>query len=311
MAKTCLTCRHASRQKIDEALLAGTPERAVAKEFGLARSSIHRHKESHLAQRLARSRQRQEQRVERQVEQVVQREIAADRSIHQQLIELADRIAATVDRAEQGGNIRDCCAAFREQARVLHLTALIQSKNAEPPSVEQLLALDLAHVPEEQRATLKHKLWDLDGQIDLHMLTSVRESVDSAQRAADEIFMWVAHVAHNIPLLIQCLCIALHVEPEGLRRALADLHAGKRAEYAVAPEPVDTAPLLTYTPDGCGVLHQRQPDGSQHYTIDAQRATLNATPEPARELSADEQRRAELHEYHTARAQGRGKTPPT
>lgn len=53
MTMTCRTCRHPDRQAIDRALVAGEPESAVARKFGLARTSVQYHHANHLKPALA------------------------------------------------------------------------------------------------------------------------------------------------------------------------------------------------------------------------------------------------------------------
>lgn len=52
MSMTCTVCRHKERDRIDRLLVMGTSERAVAGEFGLMRSSVHRHRLNHLPEKL-------------------------------------------------------------------------------------------------------------------------------------------------------------------------------------------------------------------------------------------------------------------
>jgi hypothetical protein len=49
VAKPCSTCAHPKRVEIDKALVTGEPVFALAKRYGLARSSLQRHKDHHLS----------------------------------------------------------------------------------------------------------------------------------------------------------------------------------------------------------------------------------------------------------------------
>jgi len=49
----CTVCTHPERDEIERQLLRGEPERDIADRFGLSKSSVHRHKQAHLAKRMA------------------------------------------------------------------------------------------------------------------------------------------------------------------------------------------------------------------------------------------------------------------
>jgi hypothetical protein len=53
MAQACTVCRHPKRPEIDRALVTGAADLKVAKDYGLARSSVQRHKARHIAEQIA------------------------------------------------------------------------------------------------------------------------------------------------------------------------------------------------------------------------------------------------------------------
>jgi DNA invertase Pin-like site-specific DNA recombinase len=55
MPRTCTICSHEDRPEIERALVHGEPFRNVAIRFGTSVSSLHRHKNSHLAPHLAKA----------------------------------------------------------------------------------------------------------------------------------------------------------------------------------------------------------------------------------------------------------------
>jgi hypothetical protein len=57
MARPCTVCTHTDREKIDAALLSGTPNRAIAGQYRVARSSVNRHR-SHIGTALVQAAQR-------------------------------------------------------------------------------------------------------------------------------------------------------------------------------------------------------------------------------------------------------------
>lgn len=56
MALQCSICSHPKREEIDRAILSGEPVRAVARQFGVSRSALNRHKNNgHLSKAIARA----------------------------------------------------------------------------------------------------------------------------------------------------------------------------------------------------------------------------------------------------------------
>jgi hypothetical protein len=58
MPRTCTICRHPERGAIERALLAGEPYRAVARQFGVSKDALERHRAAgHVADHLAQAHQ--------------------------------------------------------------------------------------------------------------------------------------------------------------------------------------------------------------------------------------------------------------
>jgi hypothetical protein len=235
----CHVCRHDQRAEIDQALLIGNVTlRVLAERYGLTVPGLDRHRHSHLGERLVQTRARAlaEQRLNQQAETIAYRELIADRDLDREFLRLIDRIAATLDQAEQSGNIRDRCAAIREYLRALYLLEGKHQREAEPPSVEALLQLDLSKLEPEERDVLRNKLWDLDNHVSLHMLDPVRWWLDAAEKECTAIVTWLGYHG-ELPLIVKMLSERLHVEPETLRHALtrAKANGGHIEEPAVWP----------------------------------------------------------------------------
>lgn len=60
MPRTCTLCRHAEREGIERALVAGEPYRSIAARFGVSMGAIDRHKSDHLPARLVAAERAQE-----------------------------------------------------------------------------------------------------------------------------------------------------------------------------------------------------------------------------------------------------------
>lgn len=55
MPQPCSICTHADRKRIDAALVEGMPTRRIAAQFGVAETSLRRHRNAHLPPRVAKA----------------------------------------------------------------------------------------------------------------------------------------------------------------------------------------------------------------------------------------------------------------
>jgi hypothetical protein len=55
MARTCTICVHPQRSEIEAAIVAGTPYRAITKQFGSSPAAITRHASEHISQAIKQS----------------------------------------------------------------------------------------------------------------------------------------------------------------------------------------------------------------------------------------------------------------
>ena len=60
MPRTCTVCSNPQHQAIDQALVAGTPYRAVAERFAASPPSVYRHQQGHLPATMLKAREAQE-----------------------------------------------------------------------------------------------------------------------------------------------------------------------------------------------------------------------------------------------------------
>ena len=108
MGRTCTICKHPERGIIEDALLAGTPFRNIAKRSGISITALHRHKHDHMPESLAKAEAAEQVRADDLLEQV------------RHLQEKALSILAT---AEQAGDMRTALQAIREARGNLELLA--------------------------------------------------------------------------------------------------------------------------------------------------------------------------------------------
>ncbi|WP_375491999.1 hypothetical protein [uncultured Jatrophihabitans sp.] len=124
----CTVCTHEKAAEIDADLLSGTPMRTVAGTYGLARSSVGRHRQNHLSA------------------QTITEPPASDEPTPAlKLVDVHGRLAALVDRLEEVVKVatrtRKAAAAvqaMREQRQALEAIARLQAD----PELQRAAAID-------------------------------------------------------------------------------------------------------------------------------------------------------------------------
>ena len=109
--QTCLTCRHEAREAIDGALVAGEPLRDIAGRYGVSKSALDRHRDSHLPATL--------------VAAAVERELAHGGALLDRVNGLVDSALSSLERAEGKGDERAVQGAIREARHSLELVGRI------------------------------------------------------------------------------------------------------------------------------------------------------------------------------------------
>jgi DNA-binding CsgD family transcriptional regulator len=129
MVGVCSVCVHAEREAIDRAILDGESNRQIADRFGVGRMMVQRHK-PHIAGALV------------QAQEV--KEVARADTLLDQVQDLNRRALAILARAEEGGDVRECCAAIRECRGVLELLAKVAGQIPPENQTNVLINLDPA-----------------------------------------------------------------------------------------------------------------------------------------------------------------------
>lgn len=110
MAQLCSICTHPQRAEIDQAILAGTPLRNIAKQYSVSATALHRHKKnSHIEQQLVKAEEA--------------KEIATADQLLADLVSAKERLEALGRRAETAGDLKAAIAAVRESVRIIEITA--------------------------------------------------------------------------------------------------------------------------------------------------------------------------------------------
>ena len=150
MPRTCTICTNPDIQGIDQALVAGTPYRAVAERFEISPPSLYRHQQGHLPATLLKA---------REVPEVAHADglIAQLQSLQQKALEI-------LNRAEGSGDMRSALSALRELRGTVELTARLtgqMSSTSRPTHVIEQ-PRPYADVPFEQLEAVVAKLDALD-----------------------------------------------------------------------------------------------------------------------------------------------------
>ena len=116
MPRTCTICASPQHQAIDQALVAGTPYRAVAERFGASPPSVYRHQQGHLPATMLKAREAQE--------------VAHADGLLAQLQSLQQKTLEILARAEGTGDLRSALAALRELRGTVELTAKLTGQMA-------------------------------------------------------------------------------------------------------------------------------------------------------------------------------------
>ena len=123
MSPRCTVCSHDDREAIDEALVAGRTLRDIARQHGVSKDAVSRHR-SHVSQALSRV--------------VAAREEAGPRSALARLEDLHGRATRVLDAAEGEGKASLSLAAIKELRGLVETIARITGELDERPSVQVL-----------------------------------------------------------------------------------------------------------------------------------------------------------------------------
>jgi len=152
MARHCNLCDHPSLNSINTRLINGVPDTTIAKEFGISRDSVRRHRESHLPQLMVRG---------DKIREISNADVLLARS--EQLYNKAWELLQT---AEKSGDIKTAMSGIGQASRVIELLARllgeikdVKTANvmAHPDTKEllQIVVSALAEYPEAKEHVLQ------------------------------------------------------------------------------------------------------------------------------------------------------------
>jgi hypothetical protein len=120
MPRKCSICVHEQRSEIERSVVAGGSYRTVAKQFGVSRDAVVRHRR-HLTAAAPNS---------LQIEQIFQ-----SGSLVEQLCGLTAEARHLKEKAEIAGDYRTALAAVRELCRIVELIAKLRGELNERPEI--------------------------------------------------------------------------------------------------------------------------------------------------------------------------------
>jgi len=128
MGRTCTVCAHKDVAEIDRLLLCSDSYRDIARQFGLSKDALARHKESHIPKELLKSNDIQE--------------IAKADVLLVQLEEIRKKTLSLLDKAEQAADTRVYgapVAYLREIREQFKLIAELEGRLASQPQINILV----------------------------------------------------------------------------------------------------------------------------------------------------------------------------
>jgi hypothetical protein len=159
MPRTCTICSHAERAAIEAAIVAGTSNRVISRQFHVSHDAVRRHKADHLPARLAEAHEA--------------REVSQADELLKQVRALQASALRILIRAEREDDRRSALAAIREARSNLELLAKLLGELSAAPQVNILLApewvtvraaiMDALAPYVEARIAVAQRLMALDG----------------------------------------------------------------------------------------------------------------------------------------------------
>ncbi len=156
--RPCTVCQHPQRAEIDKALVAGRPFLALAREYGLDRFALKRHKEAHLAPVLVAAQRAKDS---------VQAE-----DLLSQVQRILDRALKILDKAEAARDYKTALQSIREARGCIELLAELTQQLDRRPVVNILLTpewwrvkaamLEALEPFPEARVAVAERLWELE-----------------------------------------------------------------------------------------------------------------------------------------------------
>ncbi len=126
MPRVCTICTHKSRAKIDQALVARQPFRAIARQYKVSKDALVRHSDDHLPATLVKA-------------QAATEAAQAD-ALLAQVVDLRDKALDVLDTAQGSEDLRAAIGAIREARGCVELLAKLAGQLKDAPTVNILVS---------------------------------------------------------------------------------------------------------------------------------------------------------------------------
>ena len=134
MARRCTACDHPQREEIDRQLVRGEPYRTIADHFGLSKTALIRHKESHIPDALIKAQDAGE--------------AAQADDLLAQVKALQTEAQAILGEARAAGDLRTALRGIGQALSCLELLSKIEGRLQDQQSVQVNVNLDIYHSPQ-------------------------------------------------------------------------------------------------------------------------------------------------------------------
>jgi transposase-like protein len=114
MSRKCKVCSHPLKDDIDFRLVSGHAYRELSRQFGIDKSSLHRHKKNHISAKL--------------IESQRFKEISSANLLVEQIQKLQIKAERIAKKAERKGDYRTALAGIRELTRIVELLGKLQGE---------------------------------------------------------------------------------------------------------------------------------------------------------------------------------------
>lgn len=126
MARKCSVCDHENLEEINRLLVEGASLRDIAGQYSVSKSSLHRHKESHIPVALTQAQEAQE--------------VAHADNLLSQVQSLQAKALAILAKAEKCGDLKTALHGIREARACLELLAKLQGELQQEGTINITLA---------------------------------------------------------------------------------------------------------------------------------------------------------------------------
>lgn len=134
MPRRCTVCDHSQREKIDRQLVCGESYRTISDHFGLSKTALIRHKESHIPDALVKAQDAGE--------------AAQADDLLAQVKALQSEAQSILGEARAAGDLKTALMGIGKAKECLELLSKIEGRLQDQQSVQVAVCMDIHHSPQ-------------------------------------------------------------------------------------------------------------------------------------------------------------------